>query len=107
MASRTQSTWNSVGMRSRYSRIRSKFESDAQWVSAEATAYCVAAFSGTGFVRGFTRIGSMGRQFAKHSEKARELRRRAGADRARKQLVFEPRISALLRMRDTNSQDPW
>ena len=46
-------------------------ESDAQWASAEATAYCV-----------------------KHSEKARELRRRAGADRARKQLVFEPRISA-------------
>ena len=35
-----------------------------------------------------------GRQFAKHSEKARELRGRAGADRARTQLVFEPRISA-------------
>jgi integrase len=35
-ASRTQSTWNSVGMRSRYARMRSKFASEAQWASADA-----------------------------------------------------------------------
>src|SRR5260370_33272317 len=39
--------------------MRSKFVSLAQCANAEATAYCDAAFSGTGSLRGFSRVASM------------------------------------------------
>src|SRR5215469_17619642 len=59
VASRTLRTRNSVGMRSRYRQIRSKFVSDARWVRADATAYCAAGESGTGSPVGFSRMASM------------------------------------------------
>ncbi len=39
--------------------MRSKFVSEAHRASAEATAYCAAAFSGTGSLSGFNRMASM------------------------------------------------
>ena len=59
MASRTHRTRNSVGMRFRYKQILPKLLSEAHRVSAEATACCAAAFSGTGFRSGFRRMASM------------------------------------------------
>src|SRR5450432_4162367 len=58
-ASRTHNTLNSVGIRSRYIHTRSKLMSEAHLARAEATAYCAAAFSGTGSWIGFSRMASM------------------------------------------------
>ena len=48
-----------MGRRFRYRQMRSKFVSEAHRARAEATAYCAAAFSGTGSWVGFSKMASM------------------------------------------------
>jgi hypothetical protein len=69
VASRTQSTRNSVGRRFGYRQMRSRLVSEAHRASAEATAYCAAAFSGTDSCVGFSKTASMLGSSPEHPEK--------------------------------------